>query len=107
MHSYVWTIGGQAFPNAAPVDVTLGQSVRFLTRNYTMHAHPMHIHGRFFKVVGSGGGTTAPLLKDTVLVPRDHIEPCKMSMDEAMRFAQTAGITGKESDVTRQRMKKA
>ena len=43
----------------------------------------------------------------TVLVPRDHIEPCKMSMDEAMRFALTAGITGKESETTRPRIKKA
>ena len=31
----------------------------------------------------------------TLLVPRNKIEPCNMSMDEAMRFALTAGITGK------------
>jgi uncharacterized membrane protein len=31
----------------------------------------------------------------TLLVPREDILPCKMSMDEAMRFALTAGITGK------------
>ena len=43
----------------------------------------------------------------TVLVPRDHIQPCKMSMDEAMRFALTAGITGKDTDITRPRMKNA
>lgn len=43
----------------------------------------------------------------TVLVPRDHIEPCKMSMDEAMRFALTAGITGKDDEATRPRIKKA
>ncbi len=33
----------------------------------------------------------------TLLVPREDILPCKMSMDEAMRFALTAGITGKHS----------
>ena len=43
----------------------------------------------------------------TVLVPRDHIEPCKMSMDEAMRFALTAGITGKKTKATRPKVKKA
>lgn len=31
----------------------------------------------------------------TVLVPREDISECNMSMDEAMRFVLTAGITGK------------
>ena len=34
----------------------------------------------------------------TLLIPRSSISPCKMSMDEAMRFALTAGITGKNND---------
>ena len=34
----------------------------------------------------------------TLLVPKEDIMPCKMSMDEAMRFVLTAGITGKEAD---------
>ncbi|MDH3387593.1 MAG: DUF502 domain-containing protein [Gammaproteobacteria bacterium] len=34
----------------------------------------------------------------TLLVPSQDIRPCNMSMDEAMRFALTAGITGKYSD---------
>ena len=33
----------------------------------------------------------------TLLIPRKDIKPCNMSMDEAMRFALTAGITGKDS----------
>lgn len=33
----------------------------------------------------------------TLLVPSSDIRPCKMSMDEAMRFALTAGITGKDT----------
>lgn len=36
----------------------------------------------------------------TLLVKREDILPCKMSMDEAMRFVLTAGITGKEADAT-------
>lgn len=43
----------------------------------------------------------------TLLVPRSDIRPCKMSMDEAMRFALTAGITGKNSDITEPQVKKA
>jgi uncharacterized membrane protein len=33
----------------------------------------------------------------TLLIPRKDLSPCNMSMDEAMRFALTAGITGKNS----------
>ena len=43
----------------------------------------------------------------TLLVPRKDIKPCKMSMDEAMRFVLTAGITGKDTDVTQPRIKNA
>jgi uncharacterized membrane protein len=32
----------------------------------------------------------------TVLVPRKDVSTCTMSMDEAMRFVLTAGITGKQ-----------
>lgn len=34
----------------------------------------------------------------TLLIPREDIKPCNMSMDEAMRFVLTAGITGKSSN---------
>lgn len=33
----------------------------------------------------------------TILVPRDELRPLKMTMDEAMRFVMTAGISGKNS----------
>ncbi|MFT4606925.1 MAG: putative membrane protein [Urechidicola sp.] len=33
----------------------------------------------------------------TLLVPLDKMSSCKMSMDEAMRFVLTAGITGKKT----------
>ena len=33
----------------------------------------------------------------TVFVPREHVRPLKMSMEEAMRFVLTAGITGKNA----------
>ena len=34
----------------------------------------------------------------TAFIPKEHVRPIKMSMDEAMRFALTAGITGKNMD---------
>jgi uncharacterized membrane protein len=34
----------------------------------------------------------------TLLIPKTDIKPCQMNMDEAMRFALTAGITGQRDD---------
>lgn len=34
----------------------------------------------------------------TLLIPRKDITPCKMSVEEAMRFVLTAGITGTQSN---------
>lgn len=34
----------------------------------------------------------------TVFISREHVRPIKMTMEEAMRFALTAGITGKNAD---------
>lgn len=34
----------------------------------------------------------------TLFMPREHVRPLKMDMNEAMRFALTAGITGKNVD---------
>lgn len=34
----------------------------------------------------------------TLFIPREQVRPIKMSMEEAMRFALTAGITGKNKD---------
>ena len=37
----------------------------------------------------------------TLMVPRKNIKPCQMSLDEAMRFVLTAGITGKNARQSR------
>ena len=42
----------------------------------------------------------------TLLIPRAEVRPCQMNMEEAMRFALTAWITGK-SDDTKSRIKSA
>lgn len=57
----VWTIDGQAWPDAEPIRVSRGERVRFNMVNHSMMLHPMHLHGHFFQVGG--------VLKDTVLVP--------------------------------------
>jgi FtsP/CotA-like multicopper oxidase with cupredoxin domain len=65
MGDYVWTIDGQAYPDADPLEVSKGEWVRFHLTNQSMMAHPMHLHGHFFQLQnGTGRGP----FKDTVLV---------------------------------------
>jgi FtsP/CotA-like multicopper oxidase with cupredoxin domain len=64
MGQYVWTIDGQAFPQAEPIRIALGQRVRFRLQNLTTMPHPMHLHGHFFRV---GDAVHGPL-RDTVLI---------------------------------------
>ncbi len=61
MMSSRWTIDGEAYPDASPLDIHGGERVRVQMSNMSMMTHPMHLHGHFFEV-GSAR-------KDTVLVP--------------------------------------
>jgi FtsP/CotA-like multicopper oxidase with cupredoxin domain len=59
--SYTWTIDGQAYPDADPLQIRPGEHVRIRMTNMSPVVHPMHLHGHFFQV-----GTA---IKDTVMVP--------------------------------------
>ena len=56
-----WTINGQAYPEADPLDIREGEHIRVRMTNHSPMIHPMHLHGHFFRV--------GDVLKDTVLVP--------------------------------------
>ncbi|WP_368408905.1 multicopper oxidase family protein [Halorussus limi] len=56
-----WTIDGQAYPDADPLEIREGEHVRVRMVNHSPAIHPMHLHGHFFQV--------GDAVKDTVLVP--------------------------------------
>jgi len=60
MRPDVWTIDGQIYPGAEPLEIREGELVRVNMSNMSMMLHPMHLHGHFFRV-----GNT---LKDTIIV---------------------------------------
>jgi FtsP/CotA-like multicopper oxidase with cupredoxin domain len=65
MGRYLWTINGQAYPQADPIALGKNRLVRFVYTNQSMMPHPMHLHGHFFQLEnGTGRGP----LKDTVLI---------------------------------------
>lgn len=66
MMSSVWTIDGQAYPDAAPLEVHEGERIRVRMTNQSPMLHPMHLHGHFFR---TGDLSVGGVRKDTVLVP--------------------------------------
>ncbi|MBI3637019.1 MAG: multicopper oxidase family protein [Candidatus Rokubacteria bacterium] len=62
-----WTINGRAFPDTERLALRRGDAARIQFVNVSHDAHPMHLHGQSFKVLGVGRGRLArPLVKDTV-----------------------------------------
>lgn len=65
------TINGEAWPVVTPMQVALNDQVQMTFTNTSMglgQYHPMHIHGHFFRLLGTAGGTLHPPVKDTVLI---------------------------------------
>lgn len=68
----VHTINGQSWPNVTPFQVAPDDQVQMTIVSSGMpmmsEYHPMHVHGHFFRLMNTVGGTTRPPLKDTVLI---------------------------------------
>ena len=50
MERYIWTINGQKFDEAEPIELRYGERVRLTFINETMMNHPMHLHGMFVEL---------------------------------------------------------
>jgi FtsP/CotA-like multicopper oxidase with cupredoxin domain len=71
MMPYRWSINGQFYPKADPIELNRGEWVRMVLHNPTGMDHPFHLHGHYFYVLGKPGAPnlTDPVQKDTVNVP--------------------------------------
>jgi len=66
MQRWTWGFDGKTFSQAGPVNVRLGERVRFVLINDTMMEHPIHLHGFLFSL--ENGNTGQLPLKHTVNV---------------------------------------
>ncbi|MGE0849724.1 MAG: multicopper oxidase family protein [Hyphomicrobiaceae bacterium] len=64
MGGYQWGIF-----DAAPLSVRKGERVHIVMQNHSMTAHPMHLHGHHFQVIGINGRELPGALRDTLHVP--------------------------------------
>lgn len=86
MMPYVWTINGQTWGTHVPVTAKSGGRVEMMFHNMSMMAHPMHLHGHAFQVVGTGGARFAGAVRDTVHVPPMGMVTVALDAGEAARW---------------------
>jgi FtsP/CotA-like multicopper oxidase with cupredoxin domain len=67
--NYVWGLNGKPMMHDTLFSVREGERYEIIMHNMTTMAHPMHLHGHYFRVVGIDGARFQGALRDTVLVP--------------------------------------
>jgi FtsP/CotA-like multicopper oxidase with cupredoxin domain len=66
---YQWGFNGKPMMHETLFTVREGERIDVIMHNMTSMAHPMHLHGHYFKIVGINGQAIDGALRDTVLVP--------------------------------------
>ena len=67
--NYLWGLNGEANPVQPLFTMRQGERIAVMMHNMTAMAHPMHLHGHYFKVVAIGKNVIDGALRDVVLVP--------------------------------------
>ena len=66
---YIWGFNGKPMMHDILFSVREGERVEVTMQNQTAMAHPMHLHGHYFKVVGLGDTRIEGAVRDTILIP--------------------------------------
>lgn len=70
MERYTWSFNGQRMSEAGPIELALGERVRFLLVNDTMMDHPVHLHGMWSDLEDEEG--RFQVRKHTLVVKAGH-----------------------------------
>ncbi len=66
---YQWGFNGKSMMHETLLSVRQGERYEVIMHNMTTMAHPMHLHGHYFRVVDINGQRFKGAIRDTVLVP--------------------------------------
>ena len=72
MDRYIWGFNGQKFSSAEPIELKLGERVRFVLINDTMMEHPIHLHG-LWSELENGHGEFNPYKQTIILKPAERV----------------------------------
>jgi FtsP/CotA-like multicopper oxidase with cupredoxin domain len=86
MQPYRWTIDGRTWADHVPLTARKGERVEIMVHNMAMMAHPMHLHGHTFQVVGIYGKRIAGARRDTVHIPPMSMVTIALDAGEAARW---------------------
>lgn len=84
---YAWGLNGMASMHDVLFKVREGERYEVMFHNMTGMAHPMHLHGHYFKVVGIGNRRFEGALRDTVLVPVNGMVTIQFDADNPGTWA--------------------
>jgi FtsP/CotA-like multicopper oxidase with cupredoxin domain len=72
MDRYIWGFNGQKFSSAEPIELKLGERVRFVLINDTMMEHPIHLHG-LWSELENGHGEFNPYKQTIIVKPAERV----------------------------------
>jgi CopA family copper-resistance protein len=72
MERYIWGFNGQKFSSAEPIELKLGERVRFVLINDTMMEHPIHLHGLWGELE-NGHGEFNPYKHTITVKPSERV----------------------------------
>jgi CopA family copper-resistance protein len=85
MERFIWGFNGVKFSSSEPIELKLGERVRFVLVNDTMMAHPIHLHGMWSELE-NGNGELRPY-KHTINVKPGERLSYLVSADTPGRWA--------------------
>jgi len=72
MERYIWGFNGRKFSDAEPIELELGERVRFVLINDTMMEHPIHLHG-LWSELENGHGEFNPYKHTVIVKPAERL----------------------------------
>lgn len=84
---YLWGLNGKSSMQDTIFTVREGERIEAVIRNQTEMAHPMHLHGHYFKVAAINNVAIEGALRDTVLVPPSTSVTIRFAADNPGNWA--------------------
>jgi FtsP/CotA-like multicopper oxidase with cupredoxin domain len=72
MERFIWGFNGKKFSDAEPIELKLGERVRFILINDTMMEHPIHLHG-VWSELENGHGEFSPYKHTITIKPAERV----------------------------------
>jgi CopA family copper-resistance protein len=72
MERFVWGFNGKKFSSAEPIELKLGERVRFVLINDSMMEHPIHLHG-LWSELENGHGAFNPYKHTIIVKPAERV----------------------------------